>query len=100
MKSRNSSGGGGGIRTPETLSSLTVFKTAGFNRSPTPPLLILTYSASKQQSRDNWLALDSARLAVIKSRLSSNCTDVLSDWVHTRELRPYNPLPFLSHPNC
>ena len=37
-------GGGGGIRTPETLSSLTVFKTAGFNRSPTPPLLIITYS--------------------------------------------------------
>lgn len=37
------SGGGGGIRTPETLSSLTVFKTAGFNRSPTPPLLILTH---------------------------------------------------------
>ena len=30
-------GGGGGIRTPETLSSLTVFKTAAFNRSPTPP---------------------------------------------------------------
>ena len=38
-------GGGGGIRTPEALSSLTVFKTAGFNRSPTPPFLILTYSA-------------------------------------------------------
>jgi hypothetical protein len=37
------SGGGGGIRTPETLSSLTVFKTAGFNRSPTPPLMILTH---------------------------------------------------------
>ena len=36
-------GGGGGIRTPETLSSLTVFKTAGFNRSPTPPLVILTH---------------------------------------------------------
>ena len=36
------SGGGGGIRTPETLSSLTVFKTAGFNRSPTPPPSILT----------------------------------------------------------
>ena len=35
-------GGGGGIRTPETLSGLTVFKTAGFNRSPTPPFLILT----------------------------------------------------------
>src|SRR5277367_2848930 len=39
-------GGGGGIRTPETLSSLTVFKTAGFNRSPTPPFAILAYSAS------------------------------------------------------
>ena len=39
-------GGGGGIRTPETLSSLTVFKTAGFNRSPTPPFLILTYPVS------------------------------------------------------
>src|SRR3974390_2803648 len=31
------SGGGGGIRTPETLTGLTVFKTAGFNHSPTPP---------------------------------------------------------------
>ena len=30
-------GGGGGIRTHETLAGLTVFKTAGFNRSPTPP---------------------------------------------------------------
>src|SRR6267143_6080282 len=37
-------GGGGGIRTPETLSSLTVFKTAAFNHSATPPFLILTYS--------------------------------------------------------
>src|ERR1019366_3557129 len=35
-------GGGGGIRTPETLSGLTVFKTAGFNHSPTPPLQSLT----------------------------------------------------------
>jgi hypothetical protein len=35
-------GGGGGIRTPETLSSLTVFKTAGFNRSPTPPVMYST----------------------------------------------------------
>ena len=40
------SGGGGGIRTPETLTGLTVFKTAGFNRSPTPPhtnCLLLAY---------------------------------------------------------
>jgi hypothetical protein len=36
-------GGGGGIRTPETLSGLTVFKTAGFNHSPTPPLNILLW---------------------------------------------------------
>jgi hypothetical protein len=40
------SGGGGGIRTPVTLSGQTVFKTAGFNHSPTPPFLILTYSVS------------------------------------------------------
>jgi hypothetical protein len=33
-----SSYGRAGIRTSETLSSLTVFKTAGFNHSPTPPL--------------------------------------------------------------
>ncbi len=33
-------GGEGGIRTPVTLSSQTVFKTAGFNRSPTSPFLI------------------------------------------------------------
>jgi len=32
-------GGGGGIRTHETLSGLTVFKTAAFNRSATPPFL-------------------------------------------------------------
>jgi hypothetical protein len=30
-------GGGGGIRTHETLSGLTVFKTAGVNRFPSPP---------------------------------------------------------------
>ena len=32
-------GGGGGIRTPETLPGLTVFKTAAFNHSATPPFL-------------------------------------------------------------
>jgi hypothetical protein len=31
-------GGGGGIRTHETLAGLTVFKTARFNHSLTPPL--------------------------------------------------------------
>jgi hypothetical protein len=34
---RRLAGGGGGIRTHETLSGLTVFKTAGVNRFPTPP---------------------------------------------------------------
>jgi hypothetical protein len=34
-------GGGGGIRTHETLSGLTVFKTAGVNRFPTPPFFSL-----------------------------------------------------------
>jgi hypothetical protein len=34
------SGGGGGIRTHEGLSSLPVFKTGAFNRSATPPKLI------------------------------------------------------------
>ena len=29
--------GGGGIRTPETLTRLTVFKTVAFSRSATPP---------------------------------------------------------------
>src|SRR5271165_6035225 len=33
-------GGGGGIRTHETLSGLTVFKTAGVNRFPTPPIFL------------------------------------------------------------
>ena len=44
-------GGGGGIRTPETLSGLTVFKTAGFNHSPTPPLPSLTGNALAFQAR-------------------------------------------------
>jgi hypothetical protein len=39
-------GGGGGIRTPGTLSGPTVFKTAGLNRSPTPPFFkSLKYSS-------------------------------------------------------
>ncbi len=34
-------GGGRGIRTPETLTGLTVFKTAAFNHSAIPPLFRL-----------------------------------------------------------
>jgi hypothetical protein len=39
-------GGGRGIRTPEPLSRLTVFKTAGFNHSPIPPWFFLSYLIS------------------------------------------------------
>jgi hypothetical protein len=35
-------GGGGGIRTPGTLAGPTVFKTARFDRSRTPPFLIVS----------------------------------------------------------
>src|SRR3954453_1838648 len=38
-------GGGRGIRTPGTLSGTAVFKTACFNRSHIPPLLILAVAA-------------------------------------------------------
>jgi hypothetical protein len=39
LEIKNLDGGGRGIRTPGTLSSSTVFKTAGFNHSPIPPIL-------------------------------------------------------------
>src|SRR5579884_2166949 len=35
-------GGGRGIRTPVRVTPQTVFKTAGFNHSPIPPISILT----------------------------------------------------------
>jgi hypothetical protein len=35
-------GGGRGIRTPERVTPLTVFKTAGFNHSPIPPFIIVS----------------------------------------------------------
>ena len=37
IQSNNINGGGGGIRTHEPNTRLTVFKTAAFNRSATPP---------------------------------------------------------------
>ena len=47
------SGGGGGIRTPETLTGLTVFKTAGFNRSPTPPQFRLQVASGMVKAAGN-----------------------------------------------
>src|SRR6266545_3421468 len=40
------SGGGRGIRTPERLAPLTVFKTAGFNHSPIPPAIHIIRGSS------------------------------------------------------
>src|SRR5579864_6276854 len=48
------SGGGGGIRTPGTLAGPTVFKTARFDRSRTPPLLILSVGAIYRAICDTW----------------------------------------------
>ena len=42
VESKVCSDGGGGIRTHEALARLTVFKTAPFDRSGTPPRLIVT----------------------------------------------------------
>ena len=53
-------GGGGGIRTHETLSGLTVFKTAGFNRSPTPPFLTSYYIVAYEAFSDNGLNANQA----------------------------------------
>ena len=36
-RKQNDDGGGRGIRTPDTLSGIAVFKTACFNRSHIPP---------------------------------------------------------------
>src|SRR6202162_4155004 len=56
----STNGGGGGIRTPETLSSLTVFKTAGFNRSPTPPIVYSTLRVGLTELRSRgWLQTSS-----------------------------------------
>ena len=43
--------GGRGIRTPEGLTTLTVFKTAAFDRSAIPPLPKLTGFAKRRKSR-------------------------------------------------
>src|SRR5690348_4523527 len=63
-------GGGGGIRTHEALSSLAVFKTAGFNRSPTPPAqrrhTHSTLHRSAELIHDVWQCLE-ARQRVLNS---------------------------------
>ena len=39
--------GGEGIRTPDRDSPMPVFKTGAFNRSATPPVVVLSYRLSK-----------------------------------------------------
>ena len=43
-------GGGRGIRTPDTLSGTTVFKTAAINHSAIPPVRFLNFSGSARPS--------------------------------------------------
>ena len=45
------SGGGGGIRTPGTLARSTVFKTAAFNHSATPPRPCAFFNKVSQNAR-------------------------------------------------
>lgn len=71
-------GGGGGIRTPVTLTGQTVFKTAGFNRSPTPPrteCLQLEYSLRS-------FATTNAACTALRHELPP--TKVLCSAVHAR----------------
>jgi hypothetical protein len=53
MLDKQKFGGGGGIRTHETLSGLTVFKTAAFNHSATPPMLTRIAMVAYSESADN-----------------------------------------------
>ena len=59
IKSKRLAGGGGGIRTPETLAGLTVFKTGAFNHSATPPVVIVAHAGilgliSDRALRSGW----------------------------------------------
>jgi hypothetical protein len=59
IESKRLAGGGGGIRTPETLAGLTVFKTGAFNHSATPPLVIVAHAGilgliSDRALRSGW----------------------------------------------
>jgi hypothetical protein len=46
-------GGGGGIRTPERVAPLPVFKTGAFNHSATPPAFLIIQSKNIQISLSN-----------------------------------------------
>ena len=58
IQTNNINGGGGGIRTHEPNSRLTVFKTAAFNRSATPPQdeFIFCSTNTRNSLRPNFIA--------------------------------------------
>ena len=58
------SGGEGGIRTPDTLSSMPVFKTGAINRSATSPLLdgLLDYTSNDELAEFSTLSISSERV--------------------------------------
>ena len=58
-------GGGRGIRTPEHLSTLTVFKTAAFNHSAIPPATNVSNSGSLTQGKNATAPVRPGRQAVL-----------------------------------
>ena len=65
-------GGEGGIRTPETLTGLTVFKTAGLNRSPTSPHSIISARMAWRSRADFLFGVQDTRRTV--SAWPKQCT--------------------------
>src|ERR1700693_5685127 len=81
-------GGGGGVRTHETLSGLTVFKTSGVNRFPTPPFSmacsIVTYAA---RDDNPWQASNAATLALTRRTPDETCASCSENPPFTRAAR-------------
>jgi outer membrane protein insertion porin family len=65
------SGGGRGIRTPERVTPLTVFKTAAFNHSAIPPPTILADATSVSVSTPKPAAAGARRIEVVMLRMRS-----------------------------
>ena len=76
-------GGGGGIRTPGTVSGTAVFKTAAFNRSATPPEFQCIRARPSDQR---------GRAAVCARRVSDGRTRRLSARLRRASVRTTRPL--------
>src|SRR5437588_1806650 len=81
VKSISYKNGGRGIRTPGTVPRTAVFKTAGFNRSPIPPI---SYCSDEQlrvqacSSAISWHRLFVGRRAELLHSLSTGSARLLS----------------------